>query len=468
MAGWKPGRGFLSSIGADVLWQSSLDLKILILLRFIRLLGYGGTTLILALYLNALGFHDNQIGLFMTLTLVGDLAISFVLTWVGDRVGVRWTAAVGALLMCFGGVAFAYLENFWLLLLASIVAVINPSANEIDPFKAIEESAIARLSTSHTCNEMFAWWSMLGMFGTAASNLLTGWAINALQDAGLEKLSCHRVVFLAYAAIGLVKLICSLFLSADVEQIVEQNERCATPPSGGVHPVESDEEEDAPLLTENIPDYGAMVSDLQNPESQANVIADVQEKRLFTPESFDFMWKLSIAMVLDFVGSGLAQISWMIYFFKREYDMPEGALGSATFTAGIISSILNLASSPLSRAIGQVQTMVLCHTINSASLLMVSVPGNKYVALVIFIFRIVTREIDNAPRQAFISAGVLDHERTSAMGVVNIVKTIGSCLGLYVTGLFAGLDQFWLAFIVAGALKLSYNVLILAFFWKRR
>ncbi|KAM0379065.1 hypothetical protein ACHAPY_005697 [Fusarium culmorum] len=467
MAVWKPARGLLTSIGADTLWQSSRDLKILILLRFVRLLGYGGTTLILALYLNALGFQDNQIGLFMTLTLVGDLAISFVLTWVGDRVGVRWTAAVGTLLMCFGGVAFAFLENFWLLLLASIVAVINPSANEIDPFKAIEESAIARLSTAHTCNEMFAWWSMLGMFGTAASNLLTGWVINALEDAGLEKVSCHRVVFLAYAAIGLVKLICSLFLSADVEQIVEQKEHCPTPPSG-FHPVESDEEEEAPLLTENIPNYGGVVSDLDNPESQAKVVADVQEKRLFTPESFDFMWKLSIAMGLDFVGSGLAQISWMIYFFKREYDMPEGALGSATFTAGIISSVLNLASSPLSRAIGQVQTMVLCHTINSASLLMVSVPGNKYVALVIFIFRIVTREIDNAPRQAFISAGVLDHERTSAMGVVNIVKTIGSCLGLYVTGLFAGLDQFWLAFIVAGALKLSYNVLILVFFWKRR
>jgi MFS family permease len=117
---------FLSSIGADVLWRSSRDLKILILLRFIRLLGYGGTTLVLALYLNALGFHDTQIGLFMTLTLVGDLAISFILTWVGDRVGVRLTAVVGALLMSAGGVAFAYFENFWLLLLASIVAVINP------------------------------------------------------------------------------------------------------------------------------------------------------------------------------------------------------------------------------------------------------------------------------------------------------------------------------------------------------
>ena len=98
---------------------------------------------------------------------------------------------------------------------------------------------------------------------------------------------------------------------------------------------------------------------------------------------------------------------------------------------------------------------------------MVSVPGNKYVALFIFIFRIVTREIDNAPRQAFISAGVLDEERTSAMGVVNIVKTIGSCAGLFLTGCFAGVDKFWLAFIVAGGLKLVYNILIMTFFWRK-
>ncbi|RSL49702.1 hypothetical protein CEP54_012314 [Fusarium duplospermum] len=460
---WNLLTGFFSSIGAGTLWRSSRDLKILILLRFVRLLGYGGTTFVLALYLNALGFEDTQIGLFMTLTLVGDLAISFVLTYVGDRMGVRVTAAIGALLMCAGGGAFVFLDNFWLLLLASIVAVINPSANEIDPFKSVEESAIARLSTPETCNDMFAWWSMLGMFGTAASNLLTGWVIDALEVSGVEKIDCFRIIFLGYAGIGLVKLFCSLLLSSEVEHVAIEKESCYSPASSQYEGGDEEQSEREPLLGSNTPDYGAASSRTVSPSSTSS-----QEKRMFTPSSFSFIWKLSVAMAFDFVGSGLAQISWMTYFFKREYDMPEGALGSATFTAGIISSVLNLASSPLSRAIGQVQTMVLCHTINSISLLMVSVPGNKYVALVIFIFRIVTREIDNAPRQSFISAGVLDHERTSAMGVINIVKTVGSCLGLYVTGLFAGLDQFWLAFIVAGALKLVYNVLILVFFWGRR
>ncbi|KAH6877097.1 major facilitator superfamily domain-containing protein [Thelonectria olida] len=454
MAVQKPLARCLSYIGADVVWQSSWNVKILVLLRMVRLLGYGGTTFVLALYLNALEFSDAQVGTFMTMTLVGDLAISFALTYVGDAMGVRLTAVIGGLLMCLSGVAFATLDNFWLLLLASIAGVINPSANEIDPFKSIEEAAIARLSSPETRNEVFAWWSMLGMLGTASSNLLTGWVLDVLQNSGFERIHTYRVIFMGYAAMGLLKLFCCALLGPDVELKVTEK--------GAPQEDEPDLTGEAgPLLarTASRSTYGAV--------TEAHGSETTQPKRMFSSASFTFMWQLSLAMAFDFVGSGLAQISWMTYFFKREYDIPEGALGSATFTAGIISSVLNLASSPLSKAIGQVQTMVLCHTINSISLLMVSVPANKFVALAIFIFRIVTREIDNAPRQAFISAGVLDDERTSAMGVVNIVKTVGSCVGLYSTGLFAGMDQFWLAFIVAGALKLVYNVLILTFFWRR-
>ena len=314
---------------------------------------------------------------------------------------------------------------------------------------------------------------MLGMLGTAASNLLTGWAITTMRDAGVEEVDSHRAIFVTYVGAGLLKLVFSLLLSQEVELgTVQEAAKHERPRATADSECSSDAEEQddtEPLLGENNGStYGAVVTATESGGIESETPVPVSpQKPMFTPSSFTFMWKLSLSIAFDFVGSGLAQISWMTYFFKREYDIEEGALGSATFAAGIISSVLNLASSPLSRAIGQVQTMVLCHTVNSVSLLMISVPGNKYAALCIYIFRIVTRELDNAPRQAFISAGVKPEERTSAMGVVNIVKTIGSCLGLYLTGLFAGADHFWVAFIAAGALKLTYNVLISAFFWRR-
>lgn len=117
---------FCAGIGFSALASSTRDVKLLILLRMVRLFACGGATLILALYLSALGFSDSKIGLFMTLTLVGNLFVSIILTYIGDAIGVRLTIAIGSLLMAASGAAFAYLDNYWLLLLASIAGVINP------------------------------------------------------------------------------------------------------------------------------------------------------------------------------------------------------------------------------------------------------------------------------------------------------------------------------------------------------
>lgn len=53
------------------------------------------------------------------------------------------------------------------------------------------------------------------------------------------------------------------------------------------------------------------------------------------------------------------------------------------------------------------------------------------------------------------------------MGVVNILKTLSQSSGPSVTGVLAGHDRFWVAFVVAGSLKATYDLLLLAFFGGR-
>lgn len=72
--------------------------------------------------------------------------------------------------------------------------------------------------------------------------------------------------------------------------------------------------------------------------------------------------------------------------------------------------------------------------------------------------------MDQAPRQAFLAAAVLAEERTAVMGLVNVVKTLSQSLGPVVTGMLAGRDLFWIAFVVAGALKLAYDGLMVGMF----
>lgn len=108
------------------IYNSTLDTKFLCLQRFVRMFAYGGSTLILVLYLNALGINDSKVGLFMTMTIWGDVVISFFLTLFADALGRRIVLAVGGLLMTFSGIVFALSGNFWVLVIASIFGVISP------------------------------------------------------------------------------------------------------------------------------------------------------------------------------------------------------------------------------------------------------------------------------------------------------------------------------------------------------
>ena len=117
---------FYVEIGLKILIASPADTKILCLQRLVRLFAYGGSTLILALYLSSLGNSDEKIGLFMTLTLLGDVVISLILTVIADGIGRRRMLGLGSLLMTASGIVFATCSNYWVLVAASVLGVISP------------------------------------------------------------------------------------------------------------------------------------------------------------------------------------------------------------------------------------------------------------------------------------------------------------------------------------------------------
>lgn len=116
----------LNELGLLTMWRSPRDVKLLCAQRFVRLFAYGGSTLILASYLSAIGISDDRIGLFMTLTLVGDVVISFFLTLFADAMGRKAVLSLGSLLMAGSGFVFAMTGNYWILLAAAVFGVISP------------------------------------------------------------------------------------------------------------------------------------------------------------------------------------------------------------------------------------------------------------------------------------------------------------------------------------------------------
>ena len=62
---------------------------VLFLTRFLRLFAYGALSVVLVFYLVSVGLSEVQVGLLLTLTIAGDIAISLLLTTRAEQMGRR-------------------------------------------------------------------------------------------------------------------------------------------------------------------------------------------------------------------------------------------------------------------------------------------------------------------------------------------------------------------------------------------
>ncbi|KAL9094093.1 MAG: hypothetical protein Q9165_003508 [Trypethelium subeluteriae] len=397
----------------------------------------------MALYFSDLGHSDARIGLFMTLTLVGDTLISLILTNYADALGRRRTLLLGALLMALSGVVFSVTSNFWLLLLAAVVGVISPSGKEVGPFRAIEESTVAHLTQLKLRTDVLAWSGVMGSFGTACGAFVCGWTTQTLLTwPGWTTVSAYRAVFWGYTLIGLLKAALTLLLSPQCESKSE-------PPA-----VNSASEEREGFLASQ----QASPNESKPPSQKKSSLAQISR------ESWVIIIRLCCLFALDSLASGMVQFSLIAFFMERKFHIAQGKLGTVLAIGWVFSSISNVVSASIARRIGLLKTMVFTHLPSSIFLAMIPIPTSLILAVMFIFLRASLSSMDQAPRSAFLSAVVLPNERTAVMGVVNTVKTMSQSGGPIITGVLAGKDHFWVAFVAAGAMKAVYDVVLLTAF----
>lgn len=290
---------------------------------------------------------------------------------------------------------------------------------------------------------MLAWYSLFGTAEVALGTLACGWVVTVLQhEHGWEVIHAYRLVFATYAAVGVVKFVLCLLLSEACE--VE---------SETLKPQTRDDEQ-RPLLTNERPDAATT-----SPGWAVKVLIPT-----ISGETKPLLLRLGILFAMDSLASGLSADAWMVYFFASKFGLAEEKLGDIFFVTNIVSCASNLVASSLAQRIGLVETMDFTHAPASIALALVPVPNNIFVAMALLIFRSSTNNMDQAKRQAFLAAAVLPQERTSVMGMVNVVKTLAQSIGPVTTGRLAGSGRFWVALVIAGSLKLLYDVLLLGMF----
>ncbi|KAL5872373.1 hypothetical protein ACKVWC_008006 [Pyricularia oryzae] len=450
-------RGCLGAVadelGVATIYRSPANVKLLIIQRAVRLMAYGASTLPLIPHLRALGHSESLIGLFLSLTLVGDVLLSLLLTAVADRLGRRAILGIGSIMMTASGIVFAISSNYWVLLVAAVFGVISPSGNEIGPFRAIEESIVAQLTPAAHRSDVYAWYSLMGTAGAATGIISCGWTVQSLQrNKGWSETKAFQAIFLAYAAFGVIKLALTLCLNSDVEaEVVKILPQAAAASEG----------ERRPLLAGNEAGANGQSQDASAAEAKAesrwSLLPQIRKEGRLV------IVNLCLLFMLDSFASGLVSLSWISYYFKSTYNMELGTLGSVFFTTNVIAAISMLVASSLAKRFGNVNTMVFTHLPSSIFLALIPVPSLQLSLAALFL-RHCTASMDAGPRSAFLAAVIRPSERTAVMGLINTLKTIAQSVGPSATGFLAGSGHFWVAFVVAGSLKATYDLGLLAVF----
>jgi MFS family permease len=388
------------------------DIPLLFTTRILRMFGYGFLSVVLALYLAQRGLSEGEIGLLLTLTLAGDAAITLWITTTADRMGRRRMLIIGAGLMIMAGVIFSLTGNFILLVVAAVIGVISPSGNEIGPFLSIEQAALSQLLPDEKRTQTFAWYNLVGSFATASGALAGGGLAQLLQGGGYSALNSYRTVVLGYALIGVVLADLFLLLSQAVE---------------------------APRLVDAIP----------------------IQRKLGLHKSRGVVLRLSSLFAIDAFAGGLIVQSMVAYWFNIKFGVQPAILGSIFFGANILAGISALSAAWIARRIGLINTMIFTHIPSNILLILVPLMPTLPLAITALLLRFSISQMDVPTRQSYTMAVVSPDERSAAMGVTSIARSVGATLSPAITGqLLAVPSMIGAPFLIAGGLKIVYDLLM--------
>jgi MFS family permease len=372
---------------------------------------YGLLSVVLVLYLSELGFNEVVIGGLLSLTLIGDSAISLTMTTTADRFGRRRILIFGASLMLFAGTLFAFTTSLPLLLIAAIVGVVSPSGHEVGPFLAVEQAALSQTVPDNRRTSIFGWYNLAGSLATALGALTGGGLSGILQKLGTTSVNSYRVVVLAYAAMGVILVLLFMRLSSAIE--------APTPKR-------------SPL-----------------------------EIRFGLHRSRGIVFKLCSLFGLDAFAGGFVIQSIVAYWFHIRFGVNPTTLGAIFFGANILAAISALVAARVAARIGLVNTMVFTHLPSNFLLMLVPLMPNLSLATGVFLLRFSISQMDVPTRQSYTMAVVAFDERSAAAGVTGIARTIGASLSPALAGLLISNPALiGTPFFVAGGLKVIYDLLL--------
>jgi MFS family permease len=382
------------------------ELRRLLAARGLRAFGDGCISLLLPVYLLALGYSPLDVGIIATGTLLGSGLLTLALGLHAHRFRVRTLLLAAATLMTATGFGFAAITDFWPLLIVAVAGTLNPSSGDVSVFLPLEHALLAQSGSERQRTAWFARYSLVGALLAALGALAAGipqW----LTPHGVSPRVAFQGMFVLYGLLGIACALCYRGLRA------QPPERVGT--------------EGGPL--------GA---------------------------SRRIVYTLAALFSLDAFAGGLIVQSMLALWLFERFKLSPATAGVIFFWTGVFSAFSYLVAVKIANRIGLVYTMVFTHIPSSILLILVPFAPNLAACIGLLLVRSALSQMDVPTRSAFVMSVVHPHERAAAASVTSVPRSLAASTSPLLAGYLLGLSIFGWPLIAAGALKIVYDLLLLA------
>jgi len=307
-------------------------------------------------------------------------------------------------LMALTGIGFATITWFWALFIIGAIGTMNPSSGDVSPFLPLEQSLLPLTTADENRNVVFARYAMVASLIGAIGALAAGLPQFIANTYDVQVQTVDRYVFLLYALGGLL-----LFINYQRLQLP-------------AIPIPSR----TPLAT-----------------SRRDVT------------------RLSILFSIDAFGGGFVVQSMLVLWLGQRFNMSTSRIGSLLFVTGILSAFSILLAPKVARRFGLVRTMVFTHIPASIFLITAAFMPNAPLAITFLILRSLVSSMDVPARTSYVMAIVPANERAAAASVTNVPRSLAAALPPLATGAMLDHSNFGWPLLLAGVIKITYDLLLL-------
>ena len=389
------------------------DKNLLTILIATTLRGYnlGFMGVFLGVYFYFIGLSDLKFGIALScVTLSGALSNLFVYFF-KNIISRKQFLIIMSVSSIIGGFIFLVTENYYLILLASLLSISSITGGDRTGITSVEIPIISKLVELKKQTSAYSVYNFLPMISKiiGTSILLIVPILTSVTE--LKTKTVYSILLTIYIVITILQTLVYNFLD---------------------HRIEAKEK------------IQKKISKIKNNESSLIII-------------------ITFLFAIDSFGGGFIARSFITFWLIKKFSLSEATLSIIFIIAQVLNGLSLVIAPKIAKSIGVLNTMILSQMIANGIIIVAALSSNWILATVLYLIKETFNDLDIPTRQAFMMSIVKENNQTQMASMSNLGRTAAHTFSPGIAGYISSVLGISLSLVFGSTIKLLYSLILLRF-----